>query len=376
MVRRFSLFPLTFFGFILLFFPMSWNIVAFQNTLTDFIFLPLVRLFFPQTDFTSDAKGLYVLVGILLGISLIVHGFFLRMNAEKFTRTMSILRTASVFFLSTLLLKYGADKMFKAQFYLPEPNLLYTPMGKLDKDILFWSTMGTSYEYNLFMGIMEIIPGLMILFTRTRKLGLIIATGVFLNVFAINISFDISVKLLSFILLMMSIYLVYPYLFSTKENDAEASYFSTKPKWIKAVLLGLILIESIGPYMLHGNFNDDSASRPIMHGAYEVTHQGFTEGNSLFELNIKRVFIHRDGYMIFQFENEDMADFALEIDQIKQTMTLTDYSEVQQILRYSYNRKTKVLELQNTNGTTIISTRAIPWRNLPALQRQFHWTVD
>ena len=71
-----------------------------------------------------------------------------------------------------------------------------------------------------------------------------------------------------------------------------------------------------------------------------------------------------------------MADFALEIDQIKQTMTLTDYSEVQQILRYSYNRKTKVLELQNTNGTTIISTRAIPWRNLPAIQRQFHWTVD
>jgi hypothetical protein len=336
--------------------------------------LPIVRLFFSETDLTSDAKGLYVLVGILVGISLIVHGFFLRMNAEKFNRTMSILRTAAVFFLSALLLKYGADKLFKAQFYLPEPNLLYTPLGKLDKDILFWSTMGTSYEYNLFMGIMEIIPGLMILFSRTRKLGLILATGVFLNVFAINLSFDISVKLLSFILLMMSSYLVYPFLFNTKEN--EKTYASIKPKWITAALLGLIFIESIGPYLLRGNFNDDHASRPIMHGAYVVTHQNFTEGNSLFNKKINRVFIHRDGYMIFQFENDEMADFALEIYPTRQTMTLTDYSETKQKFGYRYNRKTNILELQNTNGTTIISTRAIPWRNLPALQRQFHWTVD
>ena len=376
MARRFSHFPLTFFGLVLLFFPMSWNVLAFQNSVTEFIFLPIVQQFFPGTDLTSDAKGLYALVGILLGIALIVHGFFLRMNAEKFSRTMSILRTASLFFLSAILLKYGADKLFKAQFYLPEPNLLYTPMGKLDKDILFWSTMGTSYEYNLFMGIMEIIPGLMILFSRTRKLGLIIATGVFLNVFAINLSFDISVKLLSFILLMMSIYLVYPYLFNSKNNDVDARYFSIKPKWVTAVLIGFIFMESIGPYFLRGNFNDDHASRPLMHGAYTVTDQNFTEGNSLFDFKVKHVFIHRDGYMIFQFENDDMADFALEIDQARQIMTLTDYSEAQHILRYRYNRKTKVLELQNANGTNKISGKAIPWRNLPALQRQFHWTVD
>jgi hypothetical protein len=374
MAGRFLLFPLTFFGLNLLFFPMTWNLLAFQSSIAEFIFLPIVQLIFPETDLTSDAKGLYVLVGLLLGISLIFHGFFLLMNAEKFHRTMSILRTAAVFFLSAILLKYGADKLFKAQFYLPEPNLLYTPMGKLDKDILFWSTMGTSYEYNLFMGIMEIIPGLMILFSRTRKLGLIVATGVFLNVFGINLSFDISVKLLSFILLMMSSYLLYPVLFSTKED--EKTYASIKPKWMTAVLIGFIFIESIGPYMLRGNFNDDYSSRPIMHGAYTVTHQNFNEGNSLFDFKIKRVFIHRDGYMIFQFENDDMADFALEIDQARQTMTLTDYSEAQQILRYSYNRKTNVLALKNTNGTTIISSKAISWRNLPALQRQFHWTVD
>jgi hypothetical protein len=169
---------------------------------------------------------------------------------------------------------------------------------------------------------------------------------------------------------------VYPFLFNKKENDVETSYFSIKSMWIKAILLGLIFIESIGPYMLRGNFNDDHASRPLLHGAYTVTHQNFTEGNSLFDFKIKRVFIHRDGYMIFQFENDEMADFALDIDQPRQTMTLTDYSEAQQILRYSYNRKTNVLELQNANGTIIISTKAIPWRNLPALQRSFHWTVD
>ena len=113
-----------------------------------------------------------------------------------------------------------------------------------------------------------------------------------------------------------------------------------------------------------------------MHGAYEVTHQGDTEGNSLFEVNIKRIFIHRDGYMIFQFENDDMADFALEIDQIKQTMTLTDYSEEQLQLRYRYHQKSKVLELKNRKGTTLVSSKSIAWKKLPVLQHQFHWTVD
>jgi len=38
-----------------------------------------------------------------------------------------------------MLLNYGTDKLFLEQFYKPDANILFTPLGFLDSDILFWS---------------------------------------------------------------------------------------------------------------------------------------------------------------------------------------------------------------------------------------------
>jgi hypothetical protein len=249
-------------------------------------------------------------------------------------------------------------------------------LGKLDKDILFWSTMGTSYEYNLFMGMMELIPALLILFSRTRKIGLFIASGVLLNVFAINLSFDISVKQFSFLLLALSVFLLYPYLMQTDQSKTNKIDWKPKGKWLTPLILVIIAIESLGPYFLRGSFNDDRAPRPYLHGAYSVVQQNFTDGNPLFDQKIKRVFIHRDGYIIFQMINDDMLDFKLEIDQVAQRFTLTDYSGGQCVLNYRYSKKTENLEILSTLGTPLLTTKTLNWRKLPVLQKQFHWTVD
>lgn len=376
MERTIKLTLCIFFGLIVLFFPMSWFIFVFQQEVSNALFLPLVHLIDKNTDLTSDAKGLYILVALLLFIALISGAILNKSRPEKVDKLVTLLRFASIVFLSMVLMKYGVDKLFKAQFYLPEPNLLYTPLGKLDKDILFWSTMGTSYEYNLFMGMMEVIPALLILFSRTRKIGLFIACGVLLNVFAINLSFDISVKLFSFLLLALSVFLLYPYLPIT--NQSNKNIIDTQPtkKCITPLVLVIIAAESLGPSVLRGSFNDDFAPRPYLHGAYSVVQQNFTEGNPLFDRKIKRVFIHRDGYIIFQMMNDDMLDFKLEIDQGAQRFTLTDYSGGQCVLNYRYSQKTETLEIINTLGTPLLTTKTLNWRKLPVLQKQFHWTVD
>ena len=376
MERTFKLTLCIFFGLIVLFFPMSWFIFAVQQEVSNALFLPLVHLFDENTDLTSDAKGLYILVALLFFIALISGAIVNKFRPEKVEKLLTVLRIACVVFLSMVLMKYGVDKLFKAQFYLPEPNLLYTPLGKLDKDILFWSTMGTSYEYNLFMGMMELIPALLILFSRTRKIGLLIASGVLLNVFVINLSFDISVKLFSFLLLALSVFLLYPYL--TKTNQSNKNNIDAKPikKWMTPLILVIIAAESFGPSVLRGSFNDDLAPRPYLHGAYSVVQQNFTEGNPLFDRKIKRVFIHRDGYIIFQMMNDDMLDFKLEIDQGAQRLTLTDYSGGQCELNYRYSHKTENLEIISTLGTPLLTTKTLNWRKLPVLQKQFHWTVD
>ena len=365
-----------FFGLIVLFFPMTWFLFAAQQEFSNALFLPLVHLFDQNTDLTSDAKGLYILVVLLFFIALISGAILNKFRPQNVEKLLTTLRFASIVFLSMVLMKYGLDKLFKAQFYLTEPNLLYTPLGKLDKDILFWSTMGTSHAYNLFMGIMELIPALLILFSRTRKIGLIIASGVLLNVLAINLSFDISVKLFSFLILIMSVFLLYPYVFEKDVSQRTPIDWSPQRKWMIPLILVIIATESLGPTFLRGSFNDDLAPRPYLHGAYSVVQQNFTEGNPLFEQKIRRVFIHRDGYIIFQMMNDDMLDFKLEINQGAQRFTLTDYSGGQCVLNYRYSKKTQKLELISTLGTPLLSAKTLNWRKLPALQKQFHWTVD
>jgi hypothetical protein len=148
---------------------------------------------------------------------------------------------------------------------------------------------------------------------------------------------------------------------------------------LKSILICILILESLFPYLNSGNFNDDFAKRPFLHGAYEV--QEFTEnGKKLdcYSTPLKRIFIHRDGYLILQNQQDEMTDFKLEINQIKNTFILTDYELNKIKMNYTYSKKDGLLTLSsNKNGAvTVIKTKTINWKKLPALQKQFHWTVD
>ena len=220
--RSYLLLELTLSIFVLLgilFIPFTFLFGKIQVEITQFVFGELIRItssYFGATDilhdFSSDSLGLYLLLLILFIVSLILLIWIdlsriSKLNKNKFIYFIRIIAT---YYLAWILLKYGFDKVFKCQFYLPEPNILFTRVGDLDKDILFWSTMGSSHSYSIFMGLLEIIPGILLLFSKTRNLGVLIAIGVFIQVVAINYSFDISVKLFSSFLLLLSLFLFAP----------------------------------------------------------------------------------------------------------------------------------------------------------------------
>ena len=377
---------------------MTWNLFPFHSQINSFVFGSILKqiAFSINTeivlfDFSSDSKGLYFLLSFLAILSVILTPFLLRFfsqnQLEKFKTYIVLIAT---YYFAVILMKYGFDKVFKAQFYLPEPNILYTPFGNLDKDILFWSTMGTSYSYNLFMGFMEIIPAILILFNRTRQIGLLISLGVLINVLAINLSFDISVKLFSAFLILINLYLLIPTLgilwnlfilnkVIRLKNQFNFSIPKSTKIIIKTIVICLLLLESLFPYLNSENFNDDISKRPFLHGAYVV--QEFNQNGIILNTRnspVKRLFFHRDGYLIFQNQQDEMTDYKLEINPIKNTFILTDYELNKTTISYSYSKRDRLLKLSSTkNGDTLlIKTKTINWQKLPALQKQFHWTVD
>ena len=334
-----------------------------------------------NTSFSSDTIALNLLILVLFGIA-IFGILFLQIAKFKCQNLSKISRTISVYYLAFILLKYGFDKIFKSQFYLPEPNILYSQFKDLSCDILYWSTIGTSRFYSISLGIIEVFTAVLLLINRTRIIGLLLSIGVFINIIIINFGFDISVKTFSILLLSMTIYtlfpdlkLLYDFFIRRKQSQLNKSnyYFikSTPIRFgIKTFVLGLFLIFILLPYFESKNFNDDVASRPFLHGVYQVIDSNQNSNVA----NITRFYIHRKNYLIFENKNGKQTDYFFELNQSKKQIKLIDYQLKAQVLEYEYSNKDSILKLIFPNFKII--SKAENWRKSEVLKNDFHFTID
>lgn len=384
------------YGFALLFLvfvPFPFHYFPFQAALSDFLFKDLIEwiaVFFKpelsvENGFSSDSMAMYILSGLLAFGAVLVVIFVGLANGSvlKNPKLYAWMDRIFIAYLSLIWFRYGFEKVFKHQFYLPEPNILFTPFGNLDPDILFWSFMGTSYSYNLILGFLELLAGTFILFKTTRFAGLLLSLVILIQVLAINLCFDISLKLFTTFLLLLVLLLLrskieplYLFLFRNQFRPVKEYTLQWPFGWVKAVLKTLfvfmLLFENIAPYAATANWNDDLSQRPFLHGAYEVA----KGSNKRFP--VKRFFIHRDGYLIFQFENEEMEDFRLRINPGENELICIDNQNMEWHFSYQFSARDSVLMIESLDSLQPLQLKAksINWRKLPALSPSFHWTME
>ena len=114
------------------------------------------------------------------------------------------------FVLASAMFGYGINKVFGLQF--PEPGLqrLLQDYGDSSPMGLLWTFMGASQPYTMFAGWMETIGGLLLCFRRTQLVGALWTAGVMANVFALNMFYDVPVKIYSFHLLALAMVIAAP----------------------------------------------------------------------------------------------------------------------------------------------------------------------
>jgi len=121
------------------------------------------------------------------------------------------LRLALRITLAITLLGYGFAKVFPGQFgagpSLAELNETYGASSPMH---LLWFFMGFSRPYAIFGGLMEVIPGVLLLFERTETIGALGSAAVMLEVAVLNYCYDVPVKLYSTHLFLMSLFLLLP----------------------------------------------------------------------------------------------------------------------------------------------------------------------
>lgn len=106
------------------------------------------------------------------------------------------------------LIKYGAVKLIPVQFPPPDLHRLLEPFGDASPMGLLWTFMGASTAYNVFAGSVETIAGLLLFFPRTSLLGALVSMAAVCQICALNLCYDVPVKLFTLHLLGMVVFLV------------------------------------------------------------------------------------------------------------------------------------------------------------------------
>jgi hypothetical protein len=114
------------------------------------------------------------------------------------------------FHLMYQMIVYGALKVWCSQFPPIVDGQLEAKYGDSSPMGLLWRFMQFSQPYTSATGVVEYTCGVLLLFRRTTLLGALCAAGATLQVFLLNMCFDVPVKLMSGHLLLMALTLIVP----------------------------------------------------------------------------------------------------------------------------------------------------------------------
>lgn len=298
------------------------------------------------------------------------------------------LRVILRYWLAMVLMQYGFAKVFKSQFPFPSPERLLVTYGDSSPMGLLWSFMGYSTGYNLFTGLMEVIPGLLMFARRTTTLASLLAIGVMANVVALNFCYDVPVKLYSVHLLLAAVVLAAPDLgrlirLLVRNRPVEAVPLDPPYQrvWMRrtaAVLQVVISLGAIGSSGIQSYRNahlyGDLSSRPALGGVYEV--QEFALNGKNFEypqthhLAWRHLAVGKYGARIVLM-NGSGRRIGFQVDGAQRRITVSPEESP-----WSYQEPDPGhLEVQGKlEGDTFRALlRRIPERELLLVGRGFHW---
>ena len=199
--------------------------------------------------------------------------------------------------------------------------------------------MGASKSYEIFAGLVEMLGGILLFFPRLATLGALVSTAATVNVFLLNISYDVPVKILSFHLLLMPLWLLLPetkrivsFLILNRDVKHQTMTPFFQRKWLNtAMLVAQVLF---GLYLTVASLNDSYhvakrmgylASKPPLYGIWMVEEFTVNGGASVQPddpMRWQRVIVDSNLVVAFQSVSGNWQRLIHQTDMQKKTITL------------------------------------------------------
>jgi len=283
--------------------------------------------------------------------------------------------------LGSVMCSYGASKVIQSQFPPPMLSSLIVPYGQHSPMGLLWTFMGTSKAYNVFAGSAEMLAGILLLVPRFTTLGALFCAAVLSNVFMLNMSYDVPVKLFSFHLLAAALIIAGPDLANltrffvfrrAARLTIDRPFFSSRRLNLAGLILQLLFAAFLVGTDLYVSLQNQvtAADHPLLYGIWSVGRANVDWQRIVFDGYGILAVQSREGSMRYYFEKTNAA---------RRTITISSYRDPHSggVLRFSQMPPNRLRLWGHIGGRRIVAAlQRIDESKFPLLRRGFHWISE
>jgi uncharacterized membrane protein YphA (DoxX/SURF4 family) len=355
---------------------------------------PLVITGSGSGDKTYD--WVHAFTTLTLSVLITVLWSALDRRREHYSRLQQWVRLLARFALGSTMVGYGMVKAIPLQMPAPGLTRLLEPFGHFSPMGVLWYSIGASRPYEIFAGCAELAGGILLFIPQTATLGALICLADSIQIFALNMTYDVPVKLFSFHLIVLSLFLLAPEArrllnVLLLNRPAEPSTVVPLGRTIRARRLAVAAQTVFGAYLVGMNLNSalqswtqygGGAAKSPLYGIWTIEQMvinGETRSPLVTDFDrFRRVIFDRPTQAAFQRMNDTFVVYGAQIDTAAKTVTLTRGTAASPG-SFSYEQPAPdVLVLNGSiEGRNMrMHTRLLDRNSFLLVTRGFHWVQE
>ncbi|MGA7414610.1 MAG: hypothetical protein WBW33_29340 [Bryobacteraceae bacterium] len=301
------------------------------------------------------------------------------------------------FALASEMILYGMSKAIPLQMPFPNLTRLIEPFGNFSPMGVLWYSVGASPAYEMFAGCAEILAAILLIVPRTTTLGALICLLDMIQVFMLNMTYDVPVKLFSFHLILMAVFLIAPELPRLADFFLRnrASGASKQPELFNArranrialaaqILFGICLLGA-NAYSDWGAWRAFGGGRPKspLYGIWDVNQMSI-DGQSRSPLlndygRWRRAIFDFPTMVSFQRMDNSFAGYGASFNVNDKTMTLTKNGDKNWKANFRFQRAAPdrvTLDGKMGGHDVHMELQQVELNKFMLISRGFHWIQE
>ncbi len=375
--------------------PPFRQIVIWTATHVFHVSQPLVYEGSGSGDKTYD----WVLAFCLFVVSIVATAVWSVLDRKRtnYATMYKWFRLVIRFCLAGQMFVYGWAKAVPLQMPFPRLYTLVEPYGNFSPMGVLWASIGASPAYEIFAGCAEILGGVLLLLPRTTMLGALICLADLTQVFMLNMTYDVPVKLFSFHLILLSLFLLAPdikrlidlfFLNRTVEPSTQFPLFAApranRIAVIAQILFGVVLIgaNAYGSRIAWHQYGGGSP-KSALYGIWNVE-ELVVDGQPRPPLmsdhdRWRRLIFDVPTRTVFQKVDESVVRLGATIDTSAKTLKLTKNDDPHWKADFTYGRPAQdrlILDGEMDGHKTKMELQLVDRGKFLLVSRGFHWIQE